>query len=187
MKKISVLTCFCLICLSLFVISCASHNANLSAEKPVQDNLAAVIDMANGGRIVIEFYPQDAPKTVDNFIKLAKKGYYNGLKFHRVEKGLLIQGGDPNGDGTGGPGYTIKAEFNSQKHVEGTVAMARKNEPDTAGSQFYICLKPLSQLDGKYTVFGHVVEGIDVAKAVQVGDVMKSVTIVDKSTLNPNK
>ena len=147
----------------------------------------AVIEMENGGRIVIEFYPLDAPNTVDNFIKLAKKGYYNGLTFHRVEKGLLIQGGDPNGDGRGGPGYTIKAEFNSQKHIAGTVAMARRQEPDTAGSQFYICLVPLPSLDGKYTVFGQVIEGMDVVNKVQKGDKMKKVTIVDKVTLNPKK
>jgi peptidylprolyl isomerase/peptidyl-prolyl cis-trans isomerase B (cyclophilin B) len=104
-----------------------------------------------------------------------------------VEKGLLIQGGDPNGDGRGGPGYTIKAEFNSQKHIAGTVAMARRQEPDTAGSQFYICLVPLPSLDGKYTVFGQVIEGMDVVNKVQKGDKMKKVTIVDKVTLNPKK
>ena len=135
----------------------------------------------------MDFYPLDAPNTVDNFIKLTKKGYYDGLKFHRVEPNLLIQGGDPNGSGSGGPGYTIKAEFNSQKHIAGTVAMARRQDPNSAGSQFYICIVPLPSLDGKYTVFGQVIEGMDVVKGVQKGDVMKKVTIVEKSALDPKK
>jgi peptidyl-prolyl cis-trans isomerase B (cyclophilin B) len=99
----------------------------------------------------------------------------------------LIQGGDPSGNGQGGPGYTIKAEFNSQKHIAGTVAMARRPDPNSAGSQFYICITPLSSLDGKYTVFGQVIEGMDVVKGVQKGDKMKKVTIVDMATLNPKK
>ena len=102
----------------------------------------AVITMEKGGDIVIEFYPADAPKTVDNFVKLAKKGFYDGVTFHRREEGFVIQGGDPKGNGTGGPGYTIPAEFNKQKHVRGAVAMARTQDPNSAGSQFYICLAP---------------------------------------------
>jgi peptidylprolyl isomerase/peptidyl-prolyl cis-trans isomerase B (cyclophilin B) len=183
MKKVRILISLCLIGIVTFAISCASHKASMSAEKKAITDPVAIIEMQLGGRIVIEFYPQDAPNTVDNFIKLAQKGFYNGLTFHRVEKGLLIQGGDPNGDGTGGPGYTIKAEFNSQKHVEGTVAMARKPDPNSAGSQFYICIKPLPQLDGQYTVFGKVIEGMDIVKSVQKGDVMKKVIIADRSTL----
>lgn len=148
----------------------------------------AIIEMVKGGRIVIEFYPLDAPNTVDNFIKLAKKGYYNNLTFHRVIPKFVAQGGDPNGDGSGGPGYTIKAEFNLQKHLKGTVAMARKpNNIDSAGSQFYICLEPLPSLDNQYTVFGQVVEGMDIVNGIQKGDVMKTVTIVDKVTPNPKK
>jgi len=118
------------------------------------------------GKIVFEFYPEDAPKTVENFIKLAQSGFYNGLKFHRVIKGFVIQTGCPRGDGTGGPGYTIKAEFNKRKHLAGTVAMARSSDPDSAGSQFYICLKPQPGLDGKYTVFGQVIEGMDVVEKI---------------------
>ncbi len=152
-------------------------------KKITRDNAAAIIELAKGGRIVIEFYPDDAPNTVDNFIKLAQKGFYNGLKFHRVVPGFVVQGGDPLGDGTGGPGYTIKAEFNSRKHLTGTVAMARAMDPDSAGSQFYICLEPQPGLDGQYTVFGQVIEGMDLVKGIKVGDVMKKVTIVDKSTL----
>ena len=153
------------------------------AEPITRDNAAAIIEMAKGGRIVIEFYPEDAPNTVDNFIKLTNKGFYNGLKFHRVIPGFMAQTGDPRGDGYGGPGYTIKAEFNSRKHLAGTVAMARKPEPDSAGSQFYICFEPQPHLDGEYTVFGQVIEGMDVVNGIVQGDVMEKVTIVDKATV----
>ncbi|MDQ1328012.1 MAG: peptidyl-prolyl cis-trans isomerase [Candidatus Poribacteria bacterium] len=148
------------------------------------ETLAAVIEMKKGGKIVIEFYPKDAPNTVDNFIKLAKKGFYNNLTFHRVIPGFMAQGGDPQGDGMGGPGYTIKDEFNTRKHIAGTVAMARPPEPpDSAGSQFYICFEPQPHLDGQYTVFGQVIDGMDVVNKIQKGDVMKSITIVDKASL----
>ena len=139
----------------------------------------AIITMANGGEIVIEFFPDDAPKTVENFVTLAKKGFYDGLTFHRVEPGFVVQGGDPSGNGTGGPGYKIKAEFNKQPHVRGAVAMARTNDPDSAGSQFYITLAPANFLDGKYTVFGKVVSGMDVVDKIKKGDKMKSVKIVE--------
>jgi peptidylprolyl isomerase/peptidyl-prolyl cis-trans isomerase B (cyclophilin B) len=139
----------------------------------------AVITMEKGGDIVIDFYPEDAPKTVENFVTLAKKGFYDGVKFHRREENFVIQGGDPKGDGTGGPGYTIKAEFNKQRHVRGAVAMARTQDPNSAGSQFYICLGPAHFLDNQYTVFGIVTKGMDVVDKVRVGDKMKSVKIVD--------
>jgi peptidylprolyl isomerase/peptidyl-prolyl cis-trans isomerase B (cyclophilin B) len=145
--------------------------------KPVKQS--AVITMEKGGDIVIEFYPADAPKTVDNFVKLAKKGFYNGVVFHRREENFVIQGGDPKGNGTGGPGYTIPAEFNKQKHVRGAVAMARTQDPNSAGSQFYICLAPANFLDGQYTVFGIVTKGMDVVDKVKVGDKMKTVKIVE--------
>jgi peptidyl-prolyl cis-trans isomerase B (cyclophilin B) len=145
--------------------------------KPVKQT--AVITMEKGGDIVIEFYPADAPKTVDNFVKLAKKGFYDGVVFHRREENFVIQGGDPKGNGTGGPGYTIPAEFNKQKHVRGAVAMARTQDPNSAGSQFYICLAPANFLDGQYTVFGIVTKGMDVVDKVKVGDKMKTVKIVE--------
>jgi peptidylprolyl isomerase/peptidyl-prolyl cis-trans isomerase B (cyclophilin B) len=140
----------------------------------------AVITMEKGGEIVIDFYPEDAPKTVENFVTLARKGFYDGLTFHRVEPGFVVQGGDPDGTGTGGPGYTIKAEFNKRKHVRGTMAMARTQDPDSAGSQFYICFKPAPFLDGQYTVFGIVTKGMDVVDRIKVGDKMKTVKIVEK-------
>lgn len=124
------------------------------------------------GDIVFQFFPQDAPLTVSSFIKLARNGFYNGLTFHRVEPGFVIQGGCPHGDGTGGPGYRLKAEFNDRPHVAGAVAMARAQSPDSAGSQFYICLEDARFLDHNYTVFGHVTQGLDIARRVKVGDVM---------------
>jgi peptidyl-prolyl cis-trans isomerase B (cyclophilin B) len=140
----------------------------------------AVITLQKGGEVTIEFFPDDAPKTVENFVTLAKRGFYDGLTFHRVVPGFVVQGGDPKGDGTGGPGYTIKAEFNRQKHVRGTVAMARSQAPDSAGSQFYITYGTTPHLDNNYTVFGRVTAGMELVDAIQKGDRMKSVKIVEQ-------
>jgi peptidylprolyl isomerase/peptidyl-prolyl cis-trans isomerase B (cyclophilin B) len=137
----------------------------------------AVIVMEKGGEIRIELFPEDAPKTVASFVTLAKKGFYNGLTFHRVVPGFMAQTGDPKGDGSGGPGYTLKAEFNPRKHIRGTVAMARRADPDSAGSQFYICFAPAPHLDGQYTVFGQVVKGIETVDQIKIGDRMKTITI----------
>ncbi|KAF0207453.1 MAG: peptidyl-prolyl cis-trans isomerase B [Actinobacteria bacterium] len=137
------------------------------------------------GVIKFEFYGKDAPNHVASFIELARAGFYDGTTFHRVEPGFVIQGGDPNTKtgngpaGTGGPGYNLKAEFNSRPHLDGTVSMARSQSPDSAGSQFYICLGPQPFLDGQYTVFGQVTEGMDVVRAIKAGDVMESVRIED--------
>lgn len=139
----------------------------------------AVITLDKGGEIRLEFFPADAPKTVENFVTLARRGFYDGLAFHRVVPGFVAQGGDPKGNGTGGPGYTIKAEFSQQKHVRGTLAMARSQDPDSAGSQFYICYEAHPHLDGNYTVFGRVVAGMEHVDAIQQGDRMRSVAIVE--------
>ena len=139
-----------------------------------------VIALEKGGEIRIEFFPEDAPKTVENFVTLAKKGFYNGLNFHRVVPDFVVQGGCPKGNGTGGPGYTVKAEFNKQKHVRGTVAMARSQHPDSAGSQFYICYGTTPHLDGQYTVFGKVVSGMELVDRIKQGDKMTSVTIAEE-------
>jgi peptidylprolyl isomerase/peptidyl-prolyl cis-trans isomerase B (cyclophilin B) len=140
----------------------------------------AVITLDSGGQIRMEFFPEDAPKTVENFITLTKKGYYNGLTFHRVVPGFVVQGGDPKGNGTGGPGYTIKAEFNKRKHERGSLAMARSQHPDSAGSQFYITYGPQPHLDGNYTVFGQVVAGMEHVDRIKQGDRMTSVVIVEE-------
>jgi peptidyl-prolyl cis-trans isomerase B (cyclophilin B) len=139
-----------------------------------------VITLENGHEIRLEFYPEDAPKTVENFVTLAKKGFYDNLSFHRVVPDFVVQGGCPKGDGTGGPGHTVKAEFNKQKHVRGTVAMARSQHPDSAGSQFYITYGATPHLDGSYTVFGHVVSGMEHVDRIKQGDRMKTVAIVEE-------
>jgi len=139
-----------------------------------------VITLEKGGEIRLEFFPEDAPKTVENFVTLAKKGFYNGLNFHRVVPDFVVQGGCPKGNGTGGPGYTIKAEFNKQQHLRGTLAMARSQHPDSAGSQFYICYGATPHLDGQYTVFGKVVSGMELVDRIKQGDKMTAVTITEE-------
>jgi peptidyl-prolyl cis-trans isomerase B (cyclophilin B) len=122
------------------------------------------------GEMVVEFWPEVAPKTVENFKKLAKQGFYDGTAFHRIVKGFMIQGGDPltrdpkaeGRYGSGGPGYTIKAEFNDRPHVRGVISMARRPDPDSAGSQFFICLADAHALDRQYTAFGKLIKGDDV-------------------------
>ncbi|MCM2324169.1 MAG: peptidylprolyl isomerase [Oligoflexia bacterium] len=129
------------------------------------------------GIIRFKFYPQDAPNTVNRIIELVQQGFYNGLTFHRVVPGFVVQGGDPVGNGTGGSGQKLKAEFNNRRHVEGAVAMARAMDPDSADSQFYISLGTHPHLDRSYTVFGQVIEGMDVARKLEKGDKMISVRV----------
>jgi len=129
------------------------------------------------GVMTLELYADTAPNTVANFKALAGKGFYDGLKFHRVIAGFMAQGGDPDGTGMGGPGYKVKAEFNERKHVRGTLAMARSQNPDSAGSQFYICFAPQPHLDGQYTIFGQLTDGFDVLDQIKQGDLMDKVTV----------
>ncbi len=133
------------------------------------------------GDIVFALFTDDAPMHSAAFMKLADDGFYDGLSFHRVEPGFVVQGGDPRGDGTGGPGYRLKAEFNERPHLRGAVAMARASDPDSAGSQFYICLDDARFLDGQYTVFGQMTEGFETLDAIRRGSVMKSVRVEPKS------
>lgn len=158
---------------------------------PVGEELRTLVDRAKTsqvrlattkGDIVFTFYPDDAPQHTAAFIKLAEDGFYDGLSFHRVEPGFVIQGGDPSGNGTGGPGYKLKAEFNERPHVRGTVAMARSGHPDSAGSQFYICLDDARFLDRQYTVFGQMTDGFEALDAIRVGDKMTKVTIEPKAS-----
>jgi len=140
----------------------------------------AVITMDKGGEITIELFPGDAPKTVENFVTLAKKGFYDGLTFHRVEPNFVIQGGDPKGDGTGGPGYTFPDEPVHNVYVDGAVAMANSG-PNTNGSQFFICTGSQCQpLQPQYNLFGKVESGLDVAQKVQKGDVM-SISVAEQT------
>jgi peptidyl-prolyl cis-trans isomerase B (cyclophilin B) len=136
------------------------------------------------GDIVLRFFPDVAPVTVASFLHLARTGFYNGATFHRVEPEFVIQGGDPKSKdpnatdvGTGGPGYNLPAEFNNRPHKTGTLSMARASDPNSGGSQFFICLGDQSSLNGQYTVFGEVVSGMDVVNQVTPGTVMREVTI----------
>ena len=131
-------------------------------------NPNVIITMEDGGDIVVELYPDKAPNTVNNFLSLASSGFYDGLTFHRIINGFMIQGGDPVGNGTGGPGYTIKGEFslngcksNDIKHARGVISMARAMSPNSAGSQFFIMHANASYLDGQYAAFGRVIAGMD--------------------------
>jgi peptidyl-prolyl cis-trans isomerase B (cyclophilin B) len=138
-------------------------------------NEVAVIK-TNEGEMVVQFWTDAAPKTIENFKKLARQGFYDGTTFHRIVKGFMIQGGDPNSKdpakestyGAGDPGYTIKAEFNDHSHDRGVISMARGPNPDSAGSQFFICLAPVRRLDGQYTTFGKLIKGADVLE--KIGD-----------------
>lgn len=137
----------------------------LTADK-LPENLFLNIKVRDYGTMKIRFYTKDAPKNVTNVANLAIKGFYNGLTCHRIIPGFVVQGGDPKGDGTGGPGYTIAAEI-KRKHEKGSLAMARTGDGvnpkrESSGSQFYLCLQPLPQLDGQYTVIGQITEGMDV-------------------------
>ena len=135
-------------------------------------NPIVTIQMKDGGVMKAELYPEIAPITVKNFIDLASKGFYNGLIFHRVIPGFMIQGGDPDGIGTGGPGYCIKGEFrangvkNDLKHTRGVLSMARAMDPDSAGSQFFIMHEDYPSLDGQYAAFGKLIEGIEVVDKI---------------------
>ena len=175
------------LCLVLTVLSgCSALNtaAPKATEAPVAQqqadsaqtasgaNPVATIEIENFGKIVVELYPDVAPITVENFVNLAKEGFYDGLTFHRIISGFMIQGGCPQGTGTGGPGYTIKGEFaqngvkNDLSHTRGVISMARANDPDSAGSQFFIVHQDSTFLDGQYAAFGKVIEGLDVVDAV---------------------
>lgn len=160
----------------IFIIGSSVSQA---ADKGKEKKLPMVTIETEKGNIVFEMYPDAAPKTVARIAELIKKGFYNGLTFHRVVPGFVIQGGDPKGDGTGGSGMNLPAEFNKMKHVTGTVAMARAQDPNSADSQFYICLADQTGLDGQYTIFGQVTEkaSLEVIQKIRVGDVMKKVTV----------
>ena len=156
------------------------------SQNPTPEEQVAVVT-TDKGTFVLEFYPDAAPVAVDNFIKLINQKFYDGLTFHRKvdTRGLnIIQGGCPKGDGTGGPGWTIVDEYtnpNQRPHVRGTLAMARPSVPDSSGSQFYICLKPQPHLDGDYTTFGGVIQGMDVVDQLSMGDVMTKIRLEAKS------
>jgi peptidyl-prolyl cis-trans isomerase B (cyclophilin B) len=143
---------------------------------PMSNSNEVAVIKTNEGDMVVQFWSDAAPNTIDNFKKLARQGFYNDTIFHRIVKGFMIQGGDPNSKdpakestyGAGGPGYKIKAEFNNHSHDRGVISMARGPDPDSAGSQFFICLAPVRRLDGQYATFGKLIKGDDVLE--KIGD-----------------
>lgn len=157
----------------LAVCACSEKKEKTSASKEIKMTETRAIIETKFGNIELKFFQDVAPNHVNNFITLAKKGFYDGTTFHRVIPGFMIQGGDPNSKnpdkslhGTGGPGYTVKAEFNDKQHKKGILSMARAGHPDSAGSQFFICAADAFFLDRQYTVFGEVVSGMDVVDKI---------------------
>ena len=184
------------LCLALFVAYSAVAQEKKKYDKPgdmkidPKKTYLATIDTSEG-KMVAKLYPDKAPQTVNAFVFLAKEKFYDGLTFHRVIKGFMLQGGDPEGTGRGGPGYHLKAEFNDTKHEKGILSMARTPDPDSAGSQFFVMHAPAPHLDNQYTVFGKVIEGLDVIDKianVETGAadkpvkpvIIKSITIEEK-------
>lgn len=162
--------------LAIAPVAMAQMPEGLTLEKSTNPVIKITTDK---GEMVLELFPDVAPKHVESLLTLTRKGYYNGLNFHRVVPGFVIQGGCPNGTGTGGPGYTLPAEFNARKHLKGTLAMARTSDPNSAGSQFYICLEPIPHLDGQYTVFGQIIKGHEVPEKIKQGDKMQIAILQD--------
>ena len=163
----------CLV-MSLSLVACSNKtNKNEETRTPPKELPIATIVVKNYGTIEAELYPHIAPNTVNNFIYLANSGFYDGLTFHRVIKDFMIQGGDPNGNGTGGPGYSLKGEFRNNnfkynlKHTEGVLSMARSQNKNSAGSQFFIVTKDQPGLDGDYATFGKVISGMDVVHKIE--------------------
>src|SRR5438874_5276907 len=168
--------CMKLLILSLVILSSVVFAADEKKEEktPMNASNEVVVIKTNEGAMVVKFWTDAAPNTIENFKKLARSGFYNGTIFHRIVKGFMIQGGDPNSKdpakenkyGEGGPGYKIKAEFNDHSHQRGVVSMAREPDPDSAGSQFFICLGSVPRLDHQYTTFGRLIKGDDVLENI---------------------
>jgi peptidyl-prolyl cis-trans isomerase B (cyclophilin B) len=187
--KLSRLFCAVTLLASFALVSCGrAESTNTPAVKPADTNAPAAAEVAviktTEGTMVVEFWPDVAPKTVENFKKLAGQGFYDGTCFHRIIKGFMIQGGDPLTKdaskeemwGTGGPGYSINAEFNNKSHQRGVLSMARSPDPNSAGSQFFICDGDASFLDHQYTAFGKVIKGDDVLAKIASTPVGASAT-----------
>ncbi|UPA32435.1 peptidylprolyl isomerase [Terrisporobacter glycolicus] len=155
------------------LVGCSQGEINDEVRTPPKELPIATIVIKNYGTIEAELYPHIAPNTVNNFISLANSGFYDGLTFHRIIKDFMIQGGDPNGNGSGGPGYSIKGEFtknkfkNDLKHTEGVLSMARSQNKNSGGSQFFIMTKDSPHLDGQYAAFGKIIKGIDIVHEIE--------------------
>ena len=183
------LLCIALCLILLGTMGCTSGEKNKTEEETMHSEYPiATITMKDGGVIKLELYPKIAPESVKNFISLANSKFYDGLIFHRVISGFMIQGGCPKGNGTGGPGYNIKGEFsangvdNSLSHERGVISMARSNNPDSASSQFFIMHQDNDYLDGKYAAFGKVTDGMDVVDAIASVEVQYGLGGTEKSS-----
>ena len=158
---------------ALALVGCSSESNMEETRTPPKELPVAIMVVKDFGKVEIELYPHIAPNTVNNFISLANSGFYDGLTFHRVIKDFMVQGGDPEGSGMGGPGYKINGEFsknkfqNDLKHTEGIISMARSQNKNSAGSQFFIVTKNASHLDGKYASFGKVINGMDIVHDIE--------------------
>ena len=165
------------ILINLLAAALVVASVNAEEKKPMNSTNEVAVIKTSEGEMIAEFWPDVAPNTVENFKKLARSGFYDGTVFHRIVKGFMIQGGDPltkdpakeSRYGTGDPGYKIKAEFNDHSHERGVLSMARSSDPDSAGSQFFICLANVSRLDHQYTTFGKLIKGDDVLG--KIGDI----------------
>ena len=170
------------ILINLLAATLAVASVSAEEQKPMNSANEVAVIKTSEGEMVAEFWPEVAPNTVENFKKLARSGFYDGTAFHRIVKGFMIQGGDPltkdpakeSRYGTGDPGYKIKAEFNDRSHERGVLSMARSSDPDSAGSQFFICLANVSRLDHQYTTFGKIIKGDDVLGKIGDTDVTTS-------------
>ena len=177
--------------LMLLLVGAAAFAADEKKEEksPMNSSNEVAVIKTSEGDMVVQFWTDAAPKTIENFKKLARQGFYDGTIFHRIVKEFMIQGGDPNSKdpakensyGQGGPGYNIKAEFNDHSHDRGVISMARSSDPDSAGSQFFICLAPVHRLDHQYTTFGKLIKGQDVLE--KIGDI----PVTRNSTGEPSK
>lgn len=174
MKQKKSLLLMMVLCMSLMLAGCAQPKGNITEAQALQNNPIVTMNIKDYGTVTLELYPEKAPNTVNNFVTLANSGFYDGLTFHRIIEGFMIQGGDPEGTGIGGPGYSIPGEFaengyekNDLIHTKGVISMARSQHPDSAGSQFFIMSADAPHLDEKYAAFGQVTSGIEIIESIE--------------------
>ena len=169
-----------LVLLLLVLLAALRKNRNKMEFEPIEEGRKPSVKLVLEGdkEVILDLFPDAAPNHVASFLKLSEDGFYNGLTFHRVVPGFVVQGGCPRGDGTGGPGYSLDAEFSDRQHLSGTLAMARSADPNSAGSQFYICLAPQPSLDRQYTVFGQVTDGFEHVQEIEKGDIIREIKII---------
>ena len=174
MKQKKKLFLMMVLCMSIMLAGCAQPKTNRTDAIALKNNPIVTMNIKDYGTVTLELYPEKAPNTVNNFVTLANSGFYDGLTFHRIIEGFMIQGGDPEGTGAGGPGYSIPGEFgangyknNNLAHTKGVISMARSQSPDSAGSQFFIMSADSPHLDNKYAAFGQVTSGIEIIEAIE--------------------